>query len=352
MEPARELLGMTSSELGRHLRYGLVGLRAGLASALRELPGDPGAQSCHALIAELDAMVVEPEPEPEVVRAGRPTEPDSAGALAALLHRQGTPGWLREPGRDVAPDELWRRLHLAALRMPGPEADRWRALLAEVPAPAGPPDPVWRALPGERDAVLVPPAGGGPGLRMSRAASGEDDVAAALAGAGPGCAELAALASTVVVMAEVDPDLLLALESVRYRGIGALDEATRSAFRRDVLDRLAAHAHAAPGSPARFRALVLLDEVVQSIFHLPVAAPGSWWAELSSRSHALVFAAQGDHPGVEVQLLARPYRESKAMTGGNDIRHPLDGSGAIVRCLRLWARVEGETLPGRVIYAG
>jgi len=67
---------------------------------------------------------------------------------------------------------------------------------------------------------------------------------------------------------------------------------------------------------------------------------------------SVVFAAQEDHPGVDVQLLARPYRETKAMTGGNDIRHALDGSGAVLRCLRLWARIENETLPGRVIYAG
>ena len=160
------------------------------------------------------------------------------------------------------------------------------------------------------------------------------------------------MATTVLAMTELDVDLLFGLENVRYLGLGRLDDTTRAAFRRDLLDRLGHYGDQRYGTTESFTALLLVDEALHSVLHLPQSAPGSWWSRLQDGSRALVFAAQRDHPGVDVQLLARHYRETKALTSGNDIRHPLDRSGAVLACLRLWARVDGKDLPGRVVYSG
>ena len=345
MSTAVELLATAGSELGAQLRYGLTGLRAALAAALQEHPDDPGAAACARYLAELDELVA---PAP-VTRRVEPVA--SAAAGAALLDHPAAPPWLRAAD---GPD-AWRRYHVAALRLAAPDAQRWLAAVTEaLGAPAS--DGSWHSLPGDEDLVLVPPLPGSAGWRAAVNAPADRDVRERLrvdaAPADPHRAELARLASTVLAMTELDDDLWFGLESVRFRGLGRLDDATRTAYHRDLLDRLAGYGSARYGTPESFRALLLVDEALHAVLHLPRSAPGSWWSRLLNRSRDLVFAAQRDHQGVDVQLLARPYRETKALTGGNDVRHPLDGSGAVLACLRLWATVAGTELPGRVVYAG
>ena len=89
------------------------------------------------------------------------------------------------------------------------------------------------------------------------------------------------------------------------------------------------------------------------MLHIPLPTAGSWWARLHERTRTLVFDSRRDHPRTDVMVLARSYREARMKTGGrNDVRYPFDGSGAVLSCLRLWARVDGKELLGRVVWAG
>lgn len=372
---AHELLGTPDSALAGLLRFGLRGLRAALAEALPEHADDPGAAACARYLVELDEQLTVagppdvPTDDPPAEQTTRltaqpPAQPSPQPPVltpvpdpAPLLEQPSAPDWLRTDTRPRPVVEQWQRFHVAALRLSEMDARRWWSLVEGFgPISGSSGSTTWHTLPGDFDAVLVPPLLGRPGWRTSPDAPADQDVLERLRVADPRSggpqAELARLASTVLAMTELDVDLYFGLESIRYLGLSRLDEPTRQAFRRDLLDRLATYGATRYGTPESFTALLLVDEALHSVLHLPAPAPGSWWSRLRDRSRALVYAAQNEHPGVAVQLLARQYREIKAMTGGNDIRFPHDGSGVVLGCLRLWARVDGVELPGRVVYAG
>lgn len=364
MLAAAELLDTGSSQLAAVLRYGLAGLRATLAAAQRDHPGDPGQASCQRVLAELDALLDDRQGQQQP--AGVQSAQSMAGtagprqqatsAAHQLLADAHVPSWFGPALAELAPIELWQRAHLATLRLSTAQAKGWRQALARTLGEAGAGQ--WYELPFPTDTALVPPVADAPGWCCGPQAPPAADIAQALGCHNPGQsadphrAELAALATTVAAMAELDAELLLGLESVRFHGLAHLEPVVRQSYRRDLLGRLSAYGQASYGSAESFRALLLVDEALQSLVHLPPAAPGSWWSALRERARALVFRAQADHPGVQVQLLTQPYRNTKNMTGGNDVRIQHDGSGAVLSCLRLWAEVDGRTLPGRVVYAG
>lgn len=371
MEAARHLLHTCASALALLLRYELVGLRASLAAALAEHPGDAGVAACSELLAELDGLLGSGGEGGACLATstaelpGPVHQPDAlADVLVELARHPAAPGWLEGLGPETSTPETstperWRRLHLAALRLPPVQAQQWRTVLEHAVAQLDPnPDDSWHELPANDEVLLIPPVVGQPGWRTSAHAPVAADIAECLQidsadSSGSDRWILATLATSVMGLADVDDDLWLGLESVRYHGLGRLDDSTRLLYRRDLLDRLTAYAQEPPGSTAAFEALLWVDEALNSIVHRPVAAPGSWWARLGERSREVVFRAQQDHSDVSVQLLARQYREAKAMTDGNDVRvDGAGGTGNVLVCLRLWARVEGKELPGRVMYAG
>lgn len=367
MEAARHLLHTHASTLALLLRYQLVGLRTSLAKALAEHPDDAGVAHCRGLLAELDGLLDSCSERgagiamPTAELPGPVHQPDAlADVLVELARRPAAPAWLGGLGPEISTVQLWRRLYLASLRLPPVHAQEWRTVLADAVAELGlKTDDCWRTIPAVGDdTVLIPPVAGQPGWRTSAHAPVAADIAERLQidpadSSGSDRWTLATLATSVVGLAEVDDDLWLGLESVLYRGLGHLDDSTRPMYRRDLLDRLSAYANEAPESMASFGALLLVDEALNSIVHRPVAAPGSWWARLGERSRSVVFRAQQRHSAVSVQLLARQYREVKTMTDGNDVRvDDAGGTGNVLACLRLWARVEGRELPGRVMYAG
>jgi len=54
---------------------------------------------------------------------------------------------------------------------------------------------------------------------------------------------------------------------------------------------------------------------------------------------------------VEVMPLSLRYRDVRDLTTGNDVASRSGGEpGDVLACLRLWARIGGKTIPGRVMY--
>jgi hypothetical protein len=347
MSSIPKLLNTEASKLAAVLRYGLMGLRAALDAAGLDHPGDPGAAACREVVAELDDLVGQLSTTPVAAK-----ENPLDTTTRELLTLSSAPKWLPGQDAELPPAVLWQRLHLATLRLP--DSDKWRQAVTRAPVQAG--DTAWNTLPGKCETLLVPPFEETAGWRTAPGGKIDDEVRDQLGitaqPVDPHRAELAELATTLLAMTTMDTELLVGLESVQYKGLGRLDETLRTAYRQDLLDRLAAYGRTAYGSPESFEALLLVDEALHSLLHIPPAAPGSWWAKLQEQARAVVFRAQRDHTGVQIQLLAQPYREARAMTGGNDVRARHDGSGVVLRCLRLWAEVNGKRLPGRVVYAG
>lgn len=366
MDAARELLAVTGSPLAVALRSGLVGLRAAMVDLLDRVPDDPGRTAGDRLVVALEELL-EPghasDPASTVstttsttTAAAFPVAPAPWPAVDELVLRPEAPRELRGLDTSAPVGELWRRLHAVTLRMPPATARSWRdAVSRALPPPDPVREPGWRDLPADSDEVLVPPFGDQPGWRTSPGAPASDEVAQRLSAdeaTAPLRSRVARLATTVLAMVELDEDLLLGLESVQFHGLEHFDHRRRAAYRRDTLDRLADWDRTTHGTPASFAALRLVDEALNSVLHLPAASPGSWWARLHEQARALVFDAQRDHPGTDAMVLARSYREARQRTGDNDVRFPLDRSGTVLFCLRLWARVDDTELPGRVVYAG
>ncbi|MDN3025881.1 hypothetical protein [Streptomyces sp. S.PB5] len=267
---------------------------------------------------------------------------------------------------------LWRWFHLAMLRLPTVHVPKWRERAGQLALadPAGAEWVEWRAL--DREQVLVPalPRYQSAGVRLGvrgeaapwalEAADCEETPGTAPVGEGqPQLPVWVVLAGWVAGLGELDDQLHHCVESLTHRGTVSLrDPAHRLAYRQELAQRISRlAARRSQDSAAELHAALAVDEALCSVVHLPPAATGSWWAEVAEASQRAVLEvrrrARGRGADVAVEVLAPFYREARQRTGGNDI--PLDAGGRkgqVLAGLRLWARIDGRELPGRVVYRG
>ena len=210
---------------------------------------------------------------------------------------------------------------------------------------------------------LGPPGADRPqGIRIARDAPVQGEVLDALGlsrAAGPeadaDAAKLARLCSLVLRLTELDENLVVCLESVLFMGSKRMDDKYRQLYRADLLGRLREYARREPGSVDRLEALIEIDEAINSLTHRPPAATGSWWAQLRQQSRQMAERAAETlrQAGVDVEILplGLRYRDVRDFTAGNDVASRTGGKpGDVLACLRLWIRIGGQTLPGRVMY--
>ncbi|MDX3732442.1 hypothetical protein [Streptomyces caniscabiei] len=266
---------------------------------------------------------------------------------------------------------LWRWFQLTLLRLPAAHVTMWRARAERlaVAEPAGARWIEWAAL--DREQVVLPPLPrfGAAGVRLgSRAgaapwaldAAGIEDIAPADGESRSPAQVWAVLASWVAALADLDDQAHHCVESLTHRGALPLaDPGHRRAYQQELalrLGRLAVR-RGADDPSAELQTALAVDEALCSVVHLPPAAPGSWWAGIAETSQRAVLdvrrRARAHGADVAVEVLAPTYREARRRTGGNDI--PLDAGGRkgqVLAGLRLWARIDGRELPGRVVYRG
>ena len=383
MDAAKRLLQVTDgSEIARTARSGLIGWRAMLADAVARCPQDPGRIPALELIGQVDEVLGASGPEQDLGAAGAAPAPDLDSGLGDLvaafagdpsvtqfLDTQSLSALSRPPeGSQDGADAIWRALHLCLLRLPEPVSAQWRGKTAALAAPAESTAEACRRLPGEGRATLVPvratPEGtqAAGGIETSPDAPVDDEVLAALGIRGTGAqdrdtdaAELARLSSLMLALTGLDENLVLYLESVHFKGSTRLDDKLRQLYRTDLLGRLREYTRSEPGSTARLEALIEVDEAVNSLTHRPPAAAGSWWDQMRQQSRHMVdrsvSALKARGADVEVMQLGLRYRDVRDLTAGNDVASRSGGEpGDVLACLRLWARIEGKTMPGRVMY--
>ncbi|MGI5400590.1 hypothetical protein ACQEVG_14250 [Streptomyces sp. CA-135486] len=363
--PWEELLGTEGSLIAAVAAAGLDGLRGILRAALAAAPLDEGAVACAALLTELDRLpdLTFPARTARQVPSGMastlppmPAQPPPAPVtgIAALARELATSAQAEDfaagaalPGDDTDADgpradkdRVRRWFHLTLLRLPERYAAPWRRRAAEVDRPGEGP---WRTLRGWADEELLPPsADGRPGIRTARESS----------------VELRDLAELVLALGEYDEALCHLLDRLWTGGSSQLvTDEVRRAYRGELSRRLELMERSAQDSTERLRACVSADEAVCSVTHLPPGAPGSWWQRLAEESHGVALdlcrEMRATGRNVEAVLPARPYREARGHTQGDDVRLGAGGRpGDTLTCLRLWLRVDDQVFPGRVVYRG
>jgi hypothetical protein len=101
------------------------------------------------------------------------------------------------------------------------------------------------------------------------------------------------------------------------------------------------------------KAALDFDEAVHSLVYPPPAAPDPAWGRLQQQSRAVLFrlrdrAAQAGCP-VHLQALGGSFAEISRLAP-DSLQVDFGVPGEVCVCLRVWARLDGEELKGRVLY--
>jgi hypothetical protein len=101
------------------------------------------------------------------------------------------------------------------------------------------------------------------------------------------------------------------------------------------------------------KALLDLDEALHSLVYQPPVAPDSWWARLQDHAREALFRARDRAiqagGAVHFQLLGGNFADVSRLAP-DSLQVDFGVPGEVSACLRVWARIEGEELKGRVLY--
>lgn len=391
----------SSSRLGQACRLALVGFRAQLQAALAEGDGDPAGEAASEVLAALgEVMEVDGEappvleladviPPPPVGNAIRgvpePTDPPAAlpvtpGANATGLAARPATSLLAQSVREARleehpqivrhcgpvklrggqDDELWPEIGRLLLRLPSSAAKAVNNVLSDVlqRLKARTEEDRGQAtmVPLHRDEWLFPALTGAvqaPGLFASNASPHPS------LGAWPDDSELRVLAgatSFLLAVIDIDTELHLALKDLYRFGIIRLNADYRNQLRSELLHRYQRVLSETANAADALRARLDLDEALHSVIHSPPADRESWWGQLQwsvrQRLEPAVRRAAQACGDAYVQVLWGPYANVRKYTRA-DANLEVDQGGVpgeVVACLRVYARIQGEVFPGRVIH--
>lgn len=395
MEALERLLRTPHSRLADVLRCGLHGLAALLQEAQRlEGSNAPGAPECNELLGQLHTLLRQPaagipgppaQPAPPPLTLPppapasvpppafdflAPSAPSGRAGLqrlrteiltdSALVFRVGTPTLSTD--NDAT---LWTQVQRLFLRLPTPLAELWqqRALvLAHEAGAREVTDPqACDTIPWFSETVIYPALAGSiraRGLRGSPAAP----LPPSLPPLDPE-SDLHALGVAVAVclhFVDKDPALHHAYRGIQPYGITPLpnrDQQRR--YSNQLLRRFQTVISSEALTPSEaLRARLDFDEALHSLIYKPPAdAESSWWGLFQQRVRATlehacerVRAAGGS---AVIKPLAGLYADVLELTGGAGTNVEVDGGGPpghVVTCLRVHARINHDSFPGRVVY--
>jgi hypothetical protein len=371
-EPVGLLLARSDSRASQALRWGLRGLRASLQAALDEVPDDPGCADLRGLLAELDPLLEQagspPGPSlPTVADSLRESEPDRLAervgygprllplARAVAADSRFRPMLDRTPLREGSDAEIWNAVQHLLLRVPPDLAEEWRQRSLALAGQAGARADAARtdALPLGRDEVICPGLSGAveaAGLRSATSAPLDPRVSA---GPDSELRVLAGVISTCLFFIEHDPQLHHALQAVFRFGVRPLTGDQRQRYLAELLrrwERVRAGGHE---PKERLKERLDLDEALHSLVYQPPADPASWWGRLLGQARDTLFQARdrAARAGCQVhlQLLGGSFADVNRLAP-DSLEVDYGVPGEVATCLRVWARVDGDELKGRVLY--
>jgi hypothetical protein len=371
------LLARSDSRAGQALRWGLCGLRAALQAALEEVPHDPGHEDLRGLLSELNPLLSLPAPTlpPNGPAALPPAESISRAEsadtprLLPLAHAVASDPQLRgllqiTPLREESDDAIWNDVQRLLLRLPPALAADWRRRCQSHAEQVGGRLDESRAavLPLGRDETIYPGLSGTvqvDGLRSADAAPLDPRV---LASPEQDLRFLAGAISTYLWFIERGSPLCHCLRSVFRFGVVSLTGDQRPRYLAELLriwERVRLGGSGPRGNTAGhgwkdwLKDRLDLDEALQSLLYRPPADPASWWGQLQSRTRDVLFqardrAVQAGCP-VHLQLLGGSFAEINRLAP-DSLQVDFGAPGEVAACPRVWARVDGEEIKGRVLY--
>lgn len=376
MPNLKKLLNTKNSKLAWLLRLKLLGLRTELQEALKTEVSDPGSDVFQELLQELDVIleshnqsnnteeipswedVLEPvAKQPQLPQT--PTQPKLKPITQTLLSHKELSQYIGEYQFYSTNDaQLWNEMQRLLLRVPQKLADKLRSQiikqttalgatedkvsLRQLPFPT--PEHIYSGLKGNIQAS---------GLCFSNMVNFDERLQTQRSGSELDI--LAAIVSTCLKFIEVGPHLHHALRSVDRFGVRSLNSADKSKYIAALIERYnRVKVTFNTDTLINLRARLDLDEAIHSLVYLPCVDRFSWWGKLQQEARHTLEAAvqQARLAGYQIQIrplwgtYADVYPFSK-----DDLQIDIGGiPGEVSACLRVYAKINDEVLPGRVLF--
>lgn len=373
MQHIDKLLVTENSNLAWILRLGLLGLRTQLQQARNQaVVADPGIENCDALLRELDLML-EPNSsvKPSVAKplqwedVFEPVGSDFqlTSFVVTIKNDPELKKYIGEYEFESDSDgDLWNEIQRLFLRLPERLALTWHKRLQEIlPTLDTQEDSQTRKLlPFTRSELIYP------GLTGKIQTSGlalSDKIAIAPQLLKPQSSRdtdidfLAAVVSTCLKFIQLDTQLFHVLKSVDRFGIRPVHtEPERSKYATALIERfrrVQSTTHSADPATA-LRARLDLDEAIHSLVYMPPCDRYSWWGKLQAEVRRTLdpVIERTRNAGYQIQIrplwgtYADVYTWSKDDLQINWVGVP----GEVAACLRVYAKINDEVLPGRVLF--
>ncbi len=408
MKHLSKLLATSNSDLAWVLRLGLHGLRTQLILALETSTNDSGRESCEELLKEIDVLLKSNIPPTQIsptlsmennspwedILESIPTpQPEKSSQINTEIQLQSEkiqPGIIKQEtieleklklekialsvisDRDISnyigeykicsknDAQLWDEIQYLLLRVPEKIANIRQKKILKLAGEIGTIENKQnlKQLPFIRTEYLYP------GLTGSVNAQGlllsdqiDFDPRLKLVNSDAENVFLGKLVSICLKFIDTDPSLHHALKSVDRFGVRSLQsESEKFKYVAALVERfqrvqLSSENHY---PITALRAKLDLDEAIHSLVYLPPVERYSWWGKLQQEARRTldIAVAKAREAGNQVQIrplwgtYADIYTYSK-----DDLRLETGGiPGEVSACLRVYAKVNDEILPGRVLF--
>ncbi len=409
MQHFERLLEKEDSNLALILWLGLSGLQTQLQEALDlSKIEDPGRGACQELLRELELLLTTNSPNRASAKSLPiplfPTPPISpndesskVGDLISASERESTEdnsSWedVLEPVHSTsselklrpisetllsAPElsnyigqyqfnstndnGLWNEIQLLLLRVPERKANTWRERIRRLVNELGSSEDnrSVRQLPFTRKESLYPGLTGSikaSGLRLSDQPKFDPQLMIETRDEELGF-QAGVVSTYLKFIDELDKsNLHHALKSVDRFGVRSLNSDTeRAKYEKALRERFRRLQVTADADPAiALRAALDLDEALHSLVYLPPAERYSWWGKLQQEARLTLehWVDKARHAGYQVQI--RPlwgiFADVRSLSRDNLQLESGGIPGEVSACLRVYAKINDEILPGRVLF--
>ncbi|HLP89044.1 MAG TPA: hypothetical protein VK184_10695 [Nostocaceae cyanobacterium] len=359
MQHLRQLLALENSKLAEVLRFSLYGLEATLQAAKQEYPQDPGFQVCDEVLQEFHDLL---HPAPVTNSSPTPGELKLIDLREAFNHDSELHAYLGNFQLQSQTDaDLWHEIQRKLLRLPENLANIWQQKSLELAQAVGAvvDDHHLYELPFIRDEVIYPGLTGTVqvgGLCLSQKALLNSPL-----GQKHPTGNLHLLAGFLLFyskMLQIDSDLHHALKSVFSFDVVSLHSKPeqKNQYWEALGDRFQRVQKAEENTDpiVSLRAWIDMDEAIHSLIFIPPAERYSWWGKFQQESRRILkkVADKAIKAGHEVRIkqLSGLYADIYTLSK-DDLQLDFGGTpGEVLTCLRVYARINQEEFPGRVIF--
>ncbi|MDJ0800089.1 MAG: hypothetical protein QNJ51_25330 [Calothrix sp. MO_167.B12] len=396
MEHLRQLLAVENSELARLLKFSLCGLEVSLKQAQAEFPQDPGVEICNQVVQDIHSLLQPPlQPPPPSKETNQnqkpvlPPKPDNSGKdvvpttspPSISTHPTPTSGlklnrlqsdfnsdpeitkYLGDsPLQSQTDADLWNEIQRQLLRVPETMAQFWRQKALNYAKQVGAEEDTSNLvqLPFIEDEDIYPGLTGSiqaTGLSLSTKVPLEPEFYQG--NTSEDLRLLACLVSICQRLIDIEPNLHHALKTVDRFDVISLhaNAEQRSKYIEALMDRFQRTRKAEENGDILLvlRAWIDIDEAINSLVFVPPAERYSWWGNLKQKSRRIILRemkqkANEERHDVRIRQLSGLYADVHSLSK-DDLSMKVGGiPGEVLACLRLYARIDQEEFPGRVLY--